>query len=108
MDGLRYNINKIHIDLLLEYGEVKLEEKSNLEFGNYFEIIINEDKQLKMIVVKRDIENANFNWKYFSNPLNEKSNLVERSSNIFSLIHDVKDIFEKKRFSEEYLNELSK
>lgn len=102
---LQFNINKVHIDLLLEYDDVKILEKSNLKFGNYFEITtINEDnRQLKMIVTKKEIENANFNWCYFDNPLNENSNLVQRNSNILSLIHDVKDIFERKRFSEEYL-----
>ena len=63
--NLKYNINKIHGDLLSQFlnAEIKIEEKSNLKFGNYIEV---------------------------------------------SIINEGKDIFEKNRFSEEYLNELNK
>ena len=104
---LKYNINKVHGDLILKYEEVSLKEKSSLKFGNYFEITtINEGKELKMIITKKEMEKSNFNWSYLSNPLNENSDLVERNSNIESLINDVTDIFEKKRFSEDYLNKI--
>ena len=109
--NLKYNINKIHGDLLSQFlnAEIKIEEKSNLKFGNYIEVsIINEGKEVKMIVIKKDLENDNFNWSYLENQLNEGSFLIERFSNIDNLTSDVKDIFEKNRFSEEYLNELNK
>ena len=109
--NLKYNINKIHGDLLSQFlnAEIKIEEKSNLKFGNYIEVsIINEGKEVKMIVIKKDLENDNFNWSYLENPLNEGSFLIVRFSNIDNLTSDVKDIFEKNRFSEEYLNELNK
>ena len=105
---LKSNINKVHIDLLLVYDEVSIVEKSNLKFGNYFEIVTtNEGKQLKMIISKKEIEKNNFNWFYFSNPLNENSDLVERNSNVDNLVYDVRNIFEKKRFSEDYLNKIN-
>lgn len=54
------------------------------------------------------LSNYNFNWSYFSNPLDENSHLVERSSSVDSFANDVKDIFEKNRFSEDYLREVNK
>jgi len=106
---LKYNINKIHGDLISQFhkSEIKIEEKSNLKFGNYIEIsVINEGKEVKMIMTKKDLENYNFNWSYFENPIDENSSLVERNSSIDDLSSDVKEIFEKNRFSEEYLNNI--
>jgi hypothetical protein len=59
-----------------------------------------------MIMTKKDLENYNFNWSYFENPIDENSSLVERNSSIDDLSSDVKEIFEKNRFSEEYLNNI--
>ena len=108
---IRYNINKIHSDLTSRFykNEVKIEEKSNLKLGNYFEIsVINEDKEVKMIITKKDIENDVFEWKYFSNPLEENSFLIERKSSIDKVTEDVKEIFVKNRFDEDYLTKLGK
>ena len=108
---LRYNINKIHSDLTSRFykNEVKIEEKSNLKLGNYFEIsVINEGKEVKMIMTKKDLENYSFAWRYSENPLNESADLVERFSSVDDLTSDVKEIFEKNRFSQEYLDELNK
>jgi len=104
--NLKVNINKIHGDLLNQFNNVKIEEKSNLKFGNYFLLTINEDKELKMILTKKEVENNIFNWAYYSNPLNENSDLVERKSTIETFKNDVKDIFEKNRFSSDYLENI--
>jgi hypothetical protein len=107
----KYNINKIHGDLLSQFvnAEIKIEEKSNMKFGSYIEVsVINEGKEVKMIMTKKDLENYSFAWRYSENPLNENADLVERFSNIDDLTSDVKEIFEKNRFSQEYLNELNK
>ena len=107
----KYNINKIHGDLLSQFlnSEIKIEEKSNLKLGNYIEVsIINEGKEVKMVVSKKELENYSFNWSYSENPLNERADFVDRFSSIDDLTSDVKEIFEKNRFSEEYLNELNK
>lgn len=109
--NLKYNINKIHGDLLSQFlnAEIKIEEKSNLKFGNYIEVsVINEGKEVKMIMTKKDLENYSFPWRYSENPLNENASFVERFSSVDDLTSDVKEIFEKNRFSEEYLNELKK
>lgn len=109
---LRHNINKIHSDVtsLFFDQEIKIEEKSNLKFGKFFELsITNEGKELKTIIPFTTLDNTyNFNWSYFSNPLDENSVLVERSSSLDNFASDVKDIFEKNRFSKEYLSELNK
>lgn len=108
---LKYNVNKIHVDLASQfYGhEVKIEEKSNVKFGNYFELsVIKEGIEAKMIITMKSLNNYNFDWSYFSNPLDENSHLVERSSSVDGFASDVKDIFEKNRFSEDYLKEVNK
>ena len=108
MSNLKYNINKLHGLLLKEFNEVKIEEKSSIEFGYYFQISVNEDKEVKFIVSKREMENDNFNWKYFSNPLEENSFLVERKSNIDTMVDDIKEILIKNRFDEDYLTKIGK
>jgi hypothetical protein len=106
---LKYNINKIHGNFLSNFEEVRIDEKSDIKFGNYFLIsAINEGKEVKMIMTKKDLENYSFAWRYSENPLNENADLVERFSSLDDLTSDVKEIFEKNRFSEEYLNELNK
>lgn len=108
--NIKYNINKIHGDLLMKFPgcEIKLDEKSSLKYGNYFEIsILNESKKLRLIITKKELENEyNLNWMYLDNPLNDNSNVVERFSNINNISNDINDIFEKNRFDTEYLNKI--
>ena len=102
--SLRVNINKIHADLLSVCQEVSIQEKSSIEKGEYFEIsAIKESKELLMMITKRDLENTQFNWQYFSNP-KTKEYLVERNSSVLTMINDVEDIFQKNRFDSEYIN----
>jgi len=105
--NLKQNINKIHIDLSNNFEQVSIEEKSSLSYGNYIELsVINDNKTLKMIIEKKDIENYKFNWKYLANPLNENSDIVERVSTIDGLVNDVKVIFDKNRFNSEYIESI--
>tara|TARA_Y100000389_G_scaffold139909_1_gene137711 strand:+ start:4078 stop:4398 length:321 start_codon:yes stop_codon:yes gene_type:complete len=105
--SLKYNINLIHSNIKESYKETEIKEKSDKKFGNYFELnIISEDKELRIILEKKDIEGNVFNWKYFSNPLNEESQLVQRTSNINNISEHVKDIFGKNRFDENYLKNI--
>ncbi len=105
--NLRTNINKIHSDLTSRFNDVSLLEKSNVSLGNYFEIsIVENNKNLKIILSKKSIDNDNFSWCYFSNPDNELSTLVERQSNVNNFVHIVEDIFEKNRFDSEYLEKI--
>lgn len=104
--NLKSNINKIHSDIILNYEDVKIEEKSSLEFGEFVEITaVNENKKLVLIVSKRDLDSDTFNWRYYSNP-NQKNHLVERTSSVNNMIKDIKDIFEKNRFDSDYISSL--
>ena len=105
---IKKNINKLHSDLLVKFKDVAILEKSDKKYGNYFEISINENnKNLKVIIPIKNIESIDFNWKYFANPLNESSTLVDRHSNVNHFIFDIVDIFEKNRFDSDYLEKLS-
>lgn len=110
---LKYNINKMHSSILSQFvnDDVKIIEKSDINFGNYIEFsIIKEDKEVKMIVTKKELNsnNSDYKWFYYENPIDENSNLVERLSNIDNIAFDINDIFENNRFSKNYLNELNK
>jgi len=103
MSNMKYNINRLHGLLISSFEDVSLVEKSNNNYGNYFEISIKEDKEVKIIITKKDIEDQNFGWKYYSNPTNESSFLIERYSSIDNITSDIKDILFKNRFDAEYL-----
>jgi len=106
---IKLNINKIHGELINSFDSVKINEKSNKLIGNYFEISsIKEGLEVRMILSKKSLESSNIKWSYFSNPLNENSDLVERNSNIDSITNDIIDVVSKKRFSSDYLKEIKK
>lgn len=105
--SLKTNINKIHSDLSSIFDNVEVFEKSSLEFGEYVELkAVNENKELVMIVTKRQLENDKFNWSYYSNPI-KKDFLVERVSTVDGLLSDIKDIFEKNRFDSDYTQQIN-
>jgi hypothetical protein len=105
---LKVNINKIHGEFISNFEKVEIKEESNKEFGNHFMIsIINEGKEVKIVLTKREIEKQTFNWSYFSNPSLESSYLVERTSSINTITNDIKDIISKNRFDEDYLKNLN-
>ena len=51
-------------------------------------VTVNEDE-----ILKRELEKDNFNWSYLSNPIDESSDLVFRTSTVSGFINDVKNIF---------------
>lgn len=100
----KYNINKIHSNLQTQFSEVGITEKSSIDLGPYVELsIIKEDKEVKMIITKKDLEKYNFNWFYSENPMLESAYMIPRISNIDNITSDILDIFEKNRFSEDYI-----
>lgn len=106
--SIKSNINKIHFDLLEEFGDVKMFEKSNTKLGIYFEIEIKEsNKLIRALISKKDLEKNSFDWSYYSNPNDFNSHLVERNSGIVDFTKTIKDIFEKDRFDSEYLKSLN-
>ena len=101
---IKTNINRIHYELSSKYDNIKIEELSSIKFGKYFQITINESKMLKIILPYKNIDNKkNIEWFYFSNPLNEKSDLVIRNTSIDDILVNINEIFANNRFSEEYL-----
>mgnify|MGYP000424216428 FL=1 len=62
----------------------------------------------KNIITKKNIEKNNFSWSYYSDPSDENSYLIERSSTTDKIVSDVDDIIEKNRFSEGYLAKIGK
>ena len=104
--SLKTNVNKIHSDLTSLYESVKIEENSNRELGNFVTFrVIESNKELILTIKKYELEKDIFNWSYLSNP-NENKSVVERVSNINSFLSDIKDIFEKNRFDQDYLQKL--
>jgi hypothetical protein len=102
---IRFNINKIDYDLSSKFGDVKILEKSSLKFGKYFEVEINESKKVKMIIPFKNIDGPSvFDWYYYSNPLDESSDMIPRSSNIKDITSHIEDIIINERFSEDYKN----
>lgn len=105
---LKSNINKIHADLLDKY-DVMVSEKSAYKIGNYVEFLIKENNyELKLQIDKIEISKPSFNWRYFSNPHDKNSHIVERTSNINNFKDHVKDIFDNKRFDTDYINLITK
>ena len=105
--SLKSNINKVHSNLKELYKDIDIKEKSDKKFGNHFELnIISESKTLRIILRKQDIERNVFDWKYYSNPLEEDSYLVERTSNIDNIVEHVTVIFNKNRFDSDYLKNI--
>ena len=106
---VKFNINKIHGDLLKSYPEVLIEEKANSKWGQFFQVEVKKDgKTCRCVITKESINLPTFNWGYFDNPTNEDSNLVARQSDIFSFTDHIEDIFEKNRFSKDYLQQINK
>jgi hypothetical protein len=104
---MKFNINKMHGMLLGAFEEVSILEKSSKEFGNFFEISAKfEGKQIRMNVSKSSLERDSFGWSYYSDPTDDSSYMIERSSTIDGIAEDMMDIFEKRRFCEEYLSKL--
>lgn len=104
--SLRENINRLHFDLSSKF-EVSVEEIGN-KAGNYVRLLVKENnKELIVNINKLSLENNVFDWTYSSNPLSENSDDIERTSSIDGFLVDVSDIFEKNRFSEDYLKKLS-
>ena len=107
--NLKENINRIHYLFTETFQEVSLQESSDKKTGKYFTIdALYEGKKIKMKINFSDLEFANFKWQYLENPLNESSSFIERQSSVDSILEDVLDIFNKNRFSEDYLLAIKK
>lgn len=114
-EDIKMNINRIDFELKEVFDKVKISEKAD-NGGYFFDIktsstFIFEDESkrranINVKIYKQDIVNNNIRWFYQSNPLNEKSNWVERVSNIKSISEDITNIVILKQMDEDYLNSL--
>lgn len=108
---LKTNINKIHSDLLLLEGigeTVTIKERTDKEFGNFFEISASDKGMTARIVIeKTSIESQNFVWRYYANPNDIQTGLVERHSSTDSFATDLIEVFNKKRFDSDYLSQIN-
>lgn len=101
---VRYNINRIDTLLKENFSDVKIMEKSSLKWGKYFEISIKESVEVKLILPFKNIDGVkNFEFSYYSNPLNESSNLVPRVATLENFNQIINDIIRNNRFDKEYL-----
>lgn len=104
--NIKENINKIDYNLSLRFETYSISEKSSLKFGKYFEILVRESKDVRIILPFKNIDQTlESEWYYYSNPLNEDSSLVPRSSSPDSFVDQVNDIIENDRFSSDYKNQ---
>jgi hypothetical protein len=105
--SLKENVNRIHSELSDKYS-VKFEEGSDRKFGNFVKFsIVEGNKNIVAIISKSDLVFGQFNWNYLSNPLNESSDMIERTSTVSEFTSHVSDIFEKNRFDSEYLKNIN-
>lgn len=100
------NLNKIHYLLTEQFESVDVKEGANTQLGSYVEFSVKENLECKFLIRKVDLENSNITFFYSTNPLNEKSNLISRVSNIETFANSIKDIIDNKRFDSEYLDNL--
>lgn len=104
---IKENINKLHYYLAESYKDITLKEDSNIEYKEYFNILIqNENKELKIFITKKELINHSFNWSYLSNP-NDQSSIVERISTCETFISHIDDIFTNNKFNSEYLKSIN-
>jgi hypothetical protein len=104
--SLKTNANKIHSDLTSIYENVNISENSDRFIGNFLEFkVVESNKELVLTIQKYELEKDTFKWSYLANP-EDKNSIVERSSNVMTFLTDVKDIFEKNRFDQDYLEKL--
>lgn len=111
---IKENINKIDFQLKNEFDDVNIIEKSTK--GEFlFEInaskVININGEPKKVSIKLDIKKESlnkdiFNWDYYIDTNDLNSDRIKKTSLVETIQNDILDIFEKKKFSKDYLDKL--
>lgn len=111
---IKANINKIDYDLKSLFENVTIVEKTNRD-KFYFEILadslffnICESKKWKRAAIKLNINKTSLagkiiNWSYLSNPLNENSEIVQRTSMIDTIANDIYRVVMESKMDRDYL-----
>ena len=107
---IKENINKIDYDLKNLFENVEVFEKSNRS-NYYFEvnassIVENKNTQVKVEISKNDLNDRNIKWSYYTNPVNESSDKIERVSTIATIAKDIHDVLVKRQMVFEYFESL--
>lgn len=107
---IKENINKIDYDLKNLFESVEIVEKSNRS-NYYFEInassiVENKNTQVKVNISKSDLNSKIVKWSYYTNPLNESFDKIERISTIDSIARDIHEVLLKGLMVSEYFQSL--
>jgi alpha-mannosidase len=109
-----FNINKIDFQLKKLFENVYTTQKNNKSI-NYFQINANKlflfENCQKRIEVKvfiniNELYSDNIKWSYATNPLNENSEIILRTSHIDTLANDIYEIAIKRKMINEYFSQL--
>ena len=61
---------------------------------------------VKVDISKPSLESKFIKWSYYTNPLNEKSDKIERVSTIDNIANDIHEVLTKKKMESEYFEKL--
>jgi hypothetical protein len=107
------NLNRIDSVIKEAFGSENVtfdQQEKRMKDGsthNYIFNIKSGNTEIKMVIEgEQAFNSSNFKWSYYSDPTNKESTLITRHSNLTSLNGNLKEIFEKKMFSKEYLTEM--
>jgi len=100
------NLNKIHYLLTEQFNNVEVKEKANQKLGAYLEFSVKENLECKFLIRKADLETGNITFLYLTNPLNESSHVIARTTTVDTFADSIKDIIQNKRFDSEYLDNI--
>jgi hypothetical protein len=112
--NVKANINQIDFDLKNLFENVFIIEKTSKD-KYLFEIkvdsifLFESDKKrvgIRIDIDKNDMTSNNIRWTYYTNPLLESSDKIERISHIDMFANDVMDIATNKRMVTEYFDAL--
>ena len=105
LNKMDYNLKEI-----FETVEInRLENQRELTFEvklKGFKSDPNNKAELVMYMTESTIYESSMIWKYKSNPLNENSMYITRTSTLNSMAMDIEDILTENRFATEYLDTL--
>lgn len=111
---IKENINKIDYDLKNLFSEVKISEKTDR--GNYFFEVNATDytqfkgekkeAQVRVEISKPDLMRSVVKWSYYTNPLNENSEKIERISFVDNIAVDIHEILTGHKMETEYFESL--
>jgi hypothetical protein len=105
MKDYRENLNKIDFILKSKFKSVNISEVREIKGDPkiYFLVENNDGLRCKIILEKTNLLSDKIPFKYFSNPDERNSFLVERESGVSEFGDVISDIFENRRFDSDYL-----